>query len=66
MPNEDEASGWKTSTRGEQAWKEEMDQIASRNAETRKAGKHERAEYERKRDDARRRAERQRQAKLRP
>lgn len=65
MPNQDEASSWKPSTRGDQAWKEATDQIASRNAETRKAGRNERAEYERTRDDARRRAELKRQAKLR-
>jgi hypothetical protein len=64
MPNQDEASGWKPSTRGEQAWKEATDRIASRNAETRKAGRLEREEYERTRDEARRSAHLRRQGKL--
>jgi hypothetical protein len=65
MPNQDEASNWKPSTRGDQAWKEATDRIASRNAETRKAGRLEREEYERKRKDARRRADLKRQTNLR-
>jgi hypothetical protein len=65
MPNQDEASSWKPSTRGDQAWKEATDRIASRNAEARKAGRLEREEYESKRNDARRRANLRRQTGLR-
>lgn len=53
-----------SSARGEAAWKEAREQIASRNDATRKAGKESRASYERKREDTRRAAEGRRQAKL--
>ncbi len=45
---------WKTSTRGEQAWKETMERVSTRNAETRKAGRIERETYERDRAEMRR------------
>jgi hypothetical protein len=64
MPNQDEASSWKPSTRGEQAWKEATDRVASRNAEARKAGRLEREEYERQREGLRRSAEQRRLTKL--
>ena len=53
---EHDTSGWQSSTRGEAAWKEAKDQVASRNAEARKEGKRERESYERSRDEARRSA----------
>jgi hypothetical protein len=53
MPEQDSKSNWTPSTRGDQAWKEQRDGIASRNAETRKAGKVERETYERKRETVR-------------
>jgi hypothetical protein len=53
-----------SSARGEAAWKEAREQIASRNDATRKAGKESRSAYERKREDTRRAAEGRRQAKL--
>ena len=54
MAKQDDGDGWKSSTRGEQAWKEAMEGVASRNAEARKAGKRQREEYERGREDMRR------------
>jgi hypothetical protein len=42
-------SDWTPSTRGEAAWKETREAVASRNAETRKTGKAERETYERER-----------------
>ena len=50
MTDQDDSSSWKSSSRGEQAWKEERERVASRNAEARKAGKVEREEYERGRE----------------
>jgi len=47
MTDQDDSSNWKSSTRGDQAWKETLDRVSSRNAETRKAGKVEREAYER-------------------
>jgi|Tabmets5t2r1_1033131.scaffolds.fasta_scaffold20946_4 hypothetical protein len=63
MAEQDDGSGWKSSTRGEQAWKEAMEHVASRNAAARKAGKLEREEYEREREDVRRAAAARRQAR---
>jgi hypothetical protein len=56
MAELDEGSGWKSSGRGEAAWKETREGIASRNAEARKRGKEQRESYERGRADARRAA----------
>ena len=63
-PRQDVDSSWESSTRGERAWKEETDRVASRNADARKAGRLEREEYERGREDARRSAAAKRDAKL--
>jgi hypothetical protein len=49
MTDQDDSSNWKSSTRGDQAWKEARERVASRNAEARKAGKVEREAYERAR-----------------
>ena len=49
MTDQDDSSNWKSSTRGEQAWLEARERVASRNAEARKAGKVEREAYERER-----------------
>jgi hypothetical protein len=65
MAEQDDGSGWKSSTRGEQAWKEAMEHVASRNAQARKAGKLEREEYEREREGVRRAAAARRQAQHR-
>jgi hypothetical protein len=59
-----DSSGWQSSTRGEAAWKEAKDQVASRNAEARKEGKRSRESYERSRDEARRSADAKRHAQL--
>jgi hypothetical protein len=56
MSEQDEQSSWNSSTRGEQAWKEDVERVASRNAEARKAGKKQREAYEQRREDARRAA----------
>ena len=50
MTDQDDSSTWKSSSRGEQAWKEERERVASRNAEARKLGKVEREAYERGRE----------------
>ena len=62
-PNVDAA--WQSSTRGERAWKEATDRVASRNADARKTGRLEREAYERGREQARRSAAAERDAKLR-
>jgi hypothetical protein len=64
-PTQDVDSAWQSSTRGEQAWKEATDRVASRNADARKTGRLEREAYERSRDEARRSAAAERNAKLR-
>ena len=57
-------TGWQSSARGEQAWKEATDKVASRNADVSKTGKKEREEHERERAEERRSALTERQAKL--
>jgi hypothetical protein len=64
MTKQDDGSAWKTQARGEQAWKEARERVASRNAEARKVGKREREAYERGRDDARQAAAARRHAEL--
>jgi hypothetical protein len=64
MAQQDDGSTWKSSTRGEQAWKEEMERVASRNAEARRAGKREREVHERDRENARQAAAARRHAEL--
>jgi hypothetical protein len=53
-----------TEARGERAWKEETDRVASRNVATQKAGKQEREAYERSRDKTKRDNAAARDAKL--
>jgi hypothetical protein len=57
-------SGWQSSARGEKAWTEVTDGVASRNADARKTGRKEREEYERGRERERRSADAKRHAKL--
>jgi hypothetical protein len=64
VAQQDDGSTWKSSTRGEQAWKEARERVASRNAEARKAGKLEREAYERSRDTARQAADARRHEDL--
>jgi hypothetical protein len=64
MAQQDDGSNWKSSTRGEQAWKEARERVASRNAEARRAGKREREAYERDRESARQTAAAKRHAEL--
>jgi hypothetical protein len=55
MTDQDDGPTWRSSeARGERAWKEATDRIASRNDAVQKAGKQEREAYERAREDARR------------
>jgi len=61
---QDVDSGWQSSTNGERAWKEATDRVSSRNADARKAGRIEREEYERGREDERRARAAKRDAKL--
>jgi hypothetical protein len=55
MTEPEETPGWKSSSRGESAWKEARERVAARNEQTRKAGKVERQTHEREREEARRR-----------
>jgi hypothetical protein len=55
MAARDDGSSFKSSeARGERAWKEATDAVASKNVAAQKAGKQEREAYERVRDEARR------------
>jgi hypothetical protein len=63
-PKESVDSGWQSSARGEQAWKEATDEVASRNADARKTGRKEREEHEREREQERRTAAAERDARL--
>jgi hypothetical protein len=62
MTEQHDGGGWKSSSRGEAAWKETMERVAARNSEARKEGKRERETYERERIDARRAAAVKREA----
>ena len=64
-PKQEVNSEWQSSSRGERAWKEATDSVASRNADARKTGRLEREAYERARQEARRSAAAERDAKLR-
>jgi hypothetical protein len=64
MAGQDDQSDWKASTRGEQAWKDARERIASRNAEARRSGKQEREAYERGRENARQAAAARRHSQM--
>jgi hypothetical protein len=64
MAEHDDTAGWKSSSRGETAWKETKERVASRNADARKQGKLQRESYERSREDARRAAAAKQHAQL--
>ena len=59
------SSDFTPSTRGDAAWQEARDGVASRNATARKAGKVERENYERERDAMKHAAAAKRQAQRR-
>lgn len=61
---QDVSGDWKSSSRGERAWKEAVEDLASRNADARKAGRSEREAYEREREDARRATAAERHTRL--
>ena len=50
MTSQRDMSEWKSSARGESAWKEAREGVASRNDEVTKSGKLEREGYERNRE----------------
>jgi hypothetical protein len=61
LSDQHDRSDWESAARGEAAWKEAREQVASRNDAARKAGKQRREAYVRERDalkaaDARRRS----------
>jgi hypothetical protein len=60
----EDGGGWKSAARGESAWKEQRDQVATRNEAARKAGKLRRDEYAREREAVRQAEEARRQASL--
>lgn len=64
MGDEEDRSEWKSSARGEEAWKEAMELVASRNAQARKLGKSQREAYEQRRMDMRRDAAARRHERL--
>lgn len=64
MTEQGDNNGWKSSSRGDAAWKETTERVASRNTEARKQGKAERETYERGREEARRAAAAKNHAKL--
>jgi hypothetical protein len=64
MTEQDDGSGWKSSARGERAWKEATERVASRNAQSRELAKSQREAYEREREDVRRAADQRRHAQL--
>jgi len=62
MADQNPPGEWKSSTRGDAAWREARDTVAARNDAARKSGKQRREAEERSREDARRVAEMRRQA----
>jgi hypothetical protein len=56
MTEQGDTDGWKSSGRGEAAWKETLEQVASRNADARKLGKRQREAHEQRREATRRAA----------
>lgn len=64
MTEHRDGGGWQSSTRGDAAWKETRERIASRNTDARKQGKERREAYEQAREDARRSASARRHAEL--
>lgn len=63
-PKDPVDSTWQSSARGEKAWTEATDEVASKNADARKTGRKEREAYERGREQDRRSAAAKRDAKL--
>jgi hypothetical protein len=64
MTTQGDSADWKSSARGETAWKETREGVATRNADARKAGKLEREGDEREREGVRRAAAAKRHADL--
>jgi hypothetical protein len=59
----DDRAGWTASSRGESAWKEAKEGVASRNAAARKEAKLRRESHERRREEARRASDARRHAR---
>jgi hypothetical protein len=64
MAEQQDGSGWKSAARGESAWKEAREQVASRNQTARAAGKRRREAYQREREALRQAADARRHATL--
>jgi hypothetical protein len=64
MTDQAGSSGFTPSTRGDAAWQEARDRVASRNADARKSGKVERETYERERAAMKHAAAARRQGKV--
>ncbi len=62
--SDEEQTGRTGSARGEAAWKEAREQVADRNAKTRKAGREQRENYEREKVQARRASEARQMAEI--
>lgn len=65
MNGREDGAGWKSAARGESAWKEQRDEVTTRNALAQKAGKLRREEYARERAAVRKANEARRHASLR-
>jgi hypothetical protein len=64
MTEQGDMSEWKSSARGESAWKETRERVAARNDEVRKSGRRQREGYEREREEVRQAAAARRHAQL--
>lgn len=62
MAGQGDMADWKSSARGESAWKETRDGVATRNDAVRKSGKIEREDYERDRESTKQAAAARRRA----
>jgi hypothetical protein len=64
LSEQEDQGSWQSSARGEAAWKEATEAVATRNQQAHRAGKEERVTYERNRADTLRAAEERRRAEL--
>jgi hypothetical protein len=64
MAEQQDGAGWKSAARGESAWKEAREEVASRNQAARAAGKKRQEEQLREREALRQAAEARRHARV--
>jgi hypothetical protein len=64
MAEQQDGPSWKSAARGESAWKEAMEKVASRNQAARAAGKKRREEHLREREAVRQEADARRHARV--